>query len=202
MSIVKFCGFKQVEDVEQAISVGCDLVGLNFVEASPRYINIQDAATICQTLKNRMLFVGVFMNHAENEVFEVLDSVKLSFLQFHGAESPEFCRSFDRPYIKSFHVNAEFDFDEARKSYEDAFAWMLDTPSPLGGGSGRSFDWSRFPIGESHVFLSGGLSDANVQEALNACKPWGVDVASGIEEESHQKSHQKMIRFMDAIRYA
>ena len=201
MTVVKFCGFRTQEEIQAAISVGCDLIGLNFVSQSPRYIETETASELSEAYQTRMQFVGVFQNAESTVVKDIVDSVRLTFLQFHGEEPPEYCRSFRRPYIKSFHVDESFDFQVASATYQDAFALMLDSPSELGGGSGVSFDWTKFPQADQKIFLSGGLNPGNVREAIETCSPWAVDVASGIEDENRYKHKESMIRFMNAVRY-
>lgn len=203
MTAVKFCGLRSATDVDAAIHVGCDLIGLNFVPQSPRFVDTEVASKIVTSYGSKMLFVGVFKDPSEAEVRDILDSMALDFLQFSGVESVEFCDSFDWPYIKGMHVAESFNFDSERARYPNAFAYLLDSASELGGGSGTAFDWGRFPRGvQAKVILAGGLNPNNVADAIDQTSPWGVDVASGIENDDHFKNREKMVRFLQGVRHA
>ncbi len=201
MTAVKFCGLRSNADVDAAIHVGCDLIGLNFVTRSPRFIDVATATEVVSTYGSKMLFVGVFKDPSEAEVRAVIDVIALDFLQFSGDESSDFCDSFELPYLKALHVGESFDFEQQRERFPSAFAYLLDSVSELGGGSGERFDWERFPSAtDAKVFLAGGLNPDNVANAISQTKPWGVDVASGIEEDNHAKSRNLMTRFIQGVR--
>lgn len=201
MTAVKFCGLRNESEVESAIHVGCDLVGLNFVPRSPRFVDVIKASELVASFGMKMVFAGVFKDPTETEVCRVLDEIALDFLQFSGDETPDLCDSFDMPYLKGIHVTESFDFEEERERYPNAFAYLLDSWSELGGGSGRAFDWERFPKdSDAKLILAGGLKPNNVADAVRRTHPWGVDVASGIENEDHSKSRELMIRFMQGVR--
>lgn len=201
MTAVKFCGLRIEADVESAIRVGCDLVGLNFVPNSPRAIDPTAAAELVATFGSKMVFTGVFKDPSETEVGDVLAAVALDFLQFSGTESATFCDSFNMPYLKSIHVDESFDFERERGLYPNAFAYLLDSMSELGGGSGKTFDWEQFPIDtDVKVILAGGLQPNNVAAAIEQTRPWGVDVASGIENNDYSKNRELMVQFMHGVR--
>lgn len=201
MTAVKFCGLRTESDVDAAVRVGCDLIGLNFVYESPRVVDVPNAAEIVASFGSKTLFTGVFKNPSDSEVRRVLDQVALDFLQFSGEEPAEFCGSFDMPYLKSIHVGESFDFEREHDRYADAFAYLLDTVSELGGGSGNTFDWDQFPANPSvKVILAGGLNPNNVASAIKHTRPWGVDVASGIENDDYFKNRELMVRFMQGVR--
>lgn len=201
MTVVKFCGLRRAEEVNHAKRLGCDLVGLNFVPASPRFLSANDAKKLVDSVRNKVQFVGVFRNVSNEDVCRTLAKVDLDFLQFHGTESADFCESFEMPYIKSVAVNEEFDLIKVSDEHPKAFAFLLDSPSTIGGGTGTSFAWERFPKSPNRrVLLAGGLHADNVSEAVSQVKPWGVDVASGIEGEHHKKDLQLMSRFIHEVR--
>ena len=201
MTAVKFCGLRSKVDVDAAIRVGCDLIGLNFVSESPRVVETAAASEIVALYGSKMLFAGVFKDPSESEVSQVLDAVALDFLQFSGRETAAFCDSFDIPYLKVAHVAESFDFERERDRYPNAFAYLLDSISELGGGSGRTFDWAHFPVdSDSKVILAGGLSPNNVATAIEQTRPWGVDVASGIENDDRSKNRELMVQFMQGVR--
>ncbi|MCY3857920.1 MAG: phosphoribosylanthranilate isomerase [Gammaproteobacteria bacterium] len=201
MTAVKFCGLRSEADVETAICVGCDVVGLNFVSASPRVIDTVTASKIVGSFGSNMLFTGVFKDQSESEIRRVLNDVALDFLQFSGDESAAFCDSFDMPYLKGLKVSDSFDFEQARDQFPRAFAYLLDSMSDLGGGSGKTFDWKQFPTdADAKVILAGGLTPSNVAMAIQETRPWGVDVASGIENDDHSKNRELMVQFMQGVR--
>lgn len=201
MTIVKFCGMRRRHDIEHAKRLGCDLIGLNFVQASPRYIEPSEAREIVDVLQDQVLFVGVFKDANEEVVNQVLERVELNFLQFHAAESAAFCESFKLPYIKSIAVARDFDFAALSEQHPNAYAFLLDSPSATGGGSGETFSWDQFPQdSKRRVILAGGLNPENVASAIKQTQPWGVDVASGIEGEEHQKDTDLMTRFIHEVR--
>ena len=201
MTAVKFCGLRNESDVDSAIRAGCDLVGLNFVPRSPRFVDIDRASELVASFGMKMVFAGVFKDPAETDVHRVLDEIALDFLQFSGDETPDLCDSFEMPYLKGIHVTELFDFERERERYPNAFAYLLDSWSELGGGSGQAFDWEQFPKNsDAKLILAGGLTPNNVADAIRQTQPWGVDVASGIENEDRSKNHQLMVQFMQGVR--
>ena len=200
MTVVKFCGLRSPEDVGEAVHSGCDLIGLNFVGSSPRCITQETASAIAESHRSSIVFVGVFHDPDASEVDAILSHVDISFLQFSGEESEDFCNSFGVPYIKTMHVGETFDFDRERDKHTTAWAYLLDTATPLGGGTGKTFDWELFPASaDAKILLAGGLTPENVGQAITQLNPWGVDVASGIENAQKKKDRSKMVRFMDAV---
>ena len=112
-----------------------------------------------------------------------LAKLPLDLLQFHGAESGEFCRSFDVPYVKVLRVRAQLDMAALEETYGDACCLLLDAYVPgRPGGTGERFDWSLWPRRSSlPLVLAGGLTPHNVAEAIATLEPWGVDVSGGVE---------------------
>jgi phosphoribosylanthranilate isomerase len=128
--------------------------------------------------------VALFVDPAPAEVREVLDSVPIDVLQFHGSEPAALCRSFGRPYLKAIAVDEGRDLLESLAPYDDAAGLLFDAPPAEGrpGGTGRTFDWSRLPATLPRpLILSGGLRTDNVAGAIRRLRPWAVDVSSGVE---------------------
>ena len=134
----------------------------------------------------------------------VLAAVPLDLLQFHGSEPPDYCRRFDRRYIKAIAMGDDADFTARARSYEDAAALLLDAHASGGqGGTGVSFDWRRVPRDwPQPIVLAGGLGPDNVAAAIAAAAPYAVDVSSGIEQRPGVKDSGKMARFIDEVRRA
>jgi phosphoribosylanthranilate isomerase len=195
---VKFCGLKDPQDLLAAAALGVDAIGLVFHPNSPRNLTIQQAQDLLTVLPPFVTSVGLFANASTARVTEVLQQVPLDLLQFHGEESPEFCRQFHRPYIKALRIQPGVDIIRACDDYHDAQGLMVDAYHPLhAGGSGVTFDWELIPAHcPKPLILAGGLSANNVKAAILQVKPYAVDVSSGIEKQPGVKDVEKMRAFM------
>ncbi len=194
--VVKICGITRVEDAQIACEAGCDFVGLNFVPGTPRFIAPDVGNDIVAHLDSGVRSVGVFWKPSAPFVQSILDSVELDVLQFSGPESPDFCSRFDRPYIKTLRVDAEFCYDRLAAEYQDAWVHLIDSfVKAVPGGSGVSFDWNVWPKKSSFpLMLAGGLNPDNVGEAIAKTQPWGVDVASGVESSDPRRKDPDLVR--------
>lgn len=197
----KICGITSVEDAHAAIEAGADALGFVFYQASPRYIAPLRAQEIISRIAPFPAKVGLFVNPDRDFVSAVVAGVALDILQFHGDEDPEFCGSFDKPYIKAVRMKPGIDLHVVSRRYGDAAALLLDSYSETGrGGTGASFDWSKIPGDLTRpVILAGGLTVANVSRAIAACNPYAVDVSSGVELDKGVKDRTKMIAFIREI---
>lgn len=166
-----------------ACQSGADAVGLMFYPASKRYVNIDQARSVCSVLTPLVASVGVFVEPDPKFVNEMVKELGLSYLQFHGNESPEFCESFSIPYIKAIPVKDGIDLSEIDRRYGSASAILLDTDSATElGGTGKTFVWDKSNYKRNRpIFLAGGLNPSNVSNAIEIAKPYGVDVSSGVE---------------------
>jgi len=165
-----------------AALAGADAIGLNFHPPSPRSLCPAAAAAVASMLPPFVQAVGVFVDPKPEWVVGVLRQVPLGALQFHGGESAAFCRSFGLPYIKAAAVDPDFRFRTLSANYPDAKALLLDAPSGARrGGTGKTFDWKRWPRTSRSLVLAGGLHPDNVAAAIAATRPYAVDVASGVE---------------------
>jgi phosphoribosylanthranilate isomerase len=193
---IKICGLSSTDIAHHAALAGADAIGLMFYERSSRYISIELASTIPAVLPSFVSSVGVFVDPDPHYVEQVLSSVKLDYLQFHGDEDAQFCRSFSLPYIKVIRVRDSMDLKQEEGKYPDASSILLDTFSENSyGGTGESFDWGKSCYGGSKsVLLAGGLTPENVADALKTASPYGVDVSSGVETNG-VKDKQKITEF-------
>jgi phosphoribosylanthranilate isomerase len=133
----------------------------------------------------------------------VLDIVQPQVLQFHGEESPEFCRAFGVPYVKACRVRTGVDLLEYWRPFSDACGWLADAWVEGYGGAGTGFDWSLVPaVRAKPLVLSGGLNPENVGEAIRHVKPWGVDVSSGVESAKGVKDAARIAAFVAEVRNA
>lgn len=204
MTLVKICGITNLDDALAAIAAGADALGFNFYKPSPRYITPQQAREIIEQLPGSILIVGVFVNEESNIVRAIAKEAGLRALQLHGDESPEYCRELAADFyvIKTFAVSDSFDI-QALAPY-NVEAIMLDTKhNNLRGGTGRVFDWSvalRVAPAIPKLFLAGGLSPENVENAVEIVRPFAVDACSALEDRPGKKNHERMRVFINAVR--
>lgn len=199
---VKICGITRIEDALAAVGHGCDAIGLVFYPPSPRYVAPEQARAIAAALPPFVQAVGLFVDATPEEVRAVLAVVRLDLLQFHGDETPEYCRQFGVPYMKAVRVRPETNLLQYAAAYTDAKALLLDTyVSGTPGGTGQTFDWAVIP-GDlpKPVVLAGGLNASNVSEAIKQCRPYAVDVSGGVEREKGIKDADKIAAFMRGIK--
>lgn len=198
---VKICGITRVEDGGAACAAGADAIGLVFYPPSPRAVDIEQAVAIRRALPPFVTVVGLFVNATEETVVETTQRVHLDLLQFHGEETPPQCEGPGLPYMKAIHVDDDADLREASRRYASAKALVLDThDDKLWGGSGRSFDWDLVPADiELPVVLAGGLTPANVADAIVRMHPYGVDVSGGVERSPGIKDAARIAKFIEEV---
>jgi phosphoribosylanthranilate isomerase len=199
---VKICGITRPGDALAAAQAGADAIGLVFYPTSPRYLGTERAVEIRDALPPFVQTVALFVNPDAAQVAQVLGRVRPSMLQFHGEETPEFCAQFGMPFVKAVRVKPGVDALEYLRPFSRAAAWLFDSHVPEYGGVGESFDWALVPVTERSVILSGGLSQANVAEAIRRVRPWGVDVSSGVESAKGIKDAAKIAAFIAEVRNA
>jgi len=204
MTRAKICGITRVEDGIAAARSGADAIGLVFVARSPRHVLPEQARAIAVALPPFVSTVALFVNPSVGEVEAVLKAVRPDLLQFHGEESPDFCRAFGVPYLKAFRVKPGVDLLQSAALYGDAQGWLLDAWSEAAhGGTGERFDWDLIPPDLPRpVVLAGGLSPANVAAAIRRVRPWAVDVSSGVEAGKGIKDAALIAAFMKEVRNA
>ena len=203
MTLVKICGITNLDDALAAVAAGADALGFNFYKPSPRYITPQHAREMVEQLPQSLLTVGVFVDEELEDVRKIAKEVGLRALQLHGDESPEYCRELaDYFVIKTFAVADTFDIQELEPYQVEAI--MLDTKhNNLRGGTGRVFDWSVAKQAASTIpklFLAGGLSPENVQNAVEIVRPFAVDACSALEDRPGKKNHERMRVFINTVR--
>lgn len=198
---IKFCGLTRIEDVDAAVALGVDAIGLVFVPQSRRCVSINQAAQLVARIPPFVSSVGLFMDASEAAVLDVLGSVRLDLLQFHGRESAADCERYALPYVKALAMGDGLDVEYEMTRYARARGVLLDAHrSGAQGGTGERFDWSAIPVAVAHrIILAGGLTPANVAEAVRSVRPYAVDVSSGIESAPGVKSERLMQEFIDEV---
>jgi phosphoribosylanthranilate isomerase len=199
---VKICGITNLADALAAIAAGADALGFNFYAGSPRHVSMKTAAGIANQLPPFVMRAGVFVNAGEDLVTRAIGECGLSLLQFHGDEPPEFCVQFGLMSMKAFRIRDAESLKELPNYQTDAY--LLDAFSPEArGGTGEKFNWELAVEAQKFgkpVFLAGGLTPKNVAAAVLKVRPFGVDVASGVESSLGKKDHAKLRAFIAAVR--
>ena len=202
MTKIKICGIKNVTDALAAMDASADLIGFNFYSKSPRHIDVGICRDIMSVMRRygHITYVGVFVNASVEEIRGTIDTCGLALAQLHGDEMPEMLSALDGRAFKAFR-GIPNDVKEFARSESPAL--LVDAAvKGVYGGSGVTADWSaaaglakRYPL-----LLAGGLNPENVADAVRQVKPWGVDVASGVESEPGKKDAKKMSAFVKAVR--
>lgn len=198
---VKVCGVRSVEEAEAALDAGADALGFNFWPQSRRYIAPSAASDIISKLSPVASTVGVFVNAEVNSIIDVASELRLSAVQLHGDESPEFCAALSPiKTIKAIRVGQDFDLNIIQ-SYPVSMVLLDSKIQGSYGGTGQRFDW-RIAIeakGLARIILAGGLNTENVWEAITHVRPAAIDVCSGVEAEPGRKDFEKLRRFMSVV---
>ena len=194
----KICGITRLEDAQASIKAGCDALGFVFFKESPRYIALDAFKAIAKVLPPFVTKVGLFVNAEPVDIQKAIQSGLIDLIQFHGEETPQFCRQFEFPYIKAVGVSSSVNLLQYEKDFYDADALLLDASHEhLKGGTGQTFDWNLIPNSLSKpVVLAGGLTVDNVKEAIKQVKPYAVDVSGGVEESKGIKNSLKIQAFI------
>lgn len=198
---VKVCGITRLEDALVAANAGADALGFVFYAPSPRAVEPATVAQIIQQLPAFVTTTGLFVNATAGKIQATLEQTRLDLLQFHGDETPEFCESFGRPYIKALRMQPGVDIAALAQTYTGARGILLDTyVQGVPGGTGQAFDWQDIPETLAKpLILAGGLDVDNVRQAIEQVRPWAVDVSGGVEMERGIKCAEKIRAFMHQV---
>ena len=197
---IKICGTTSAEDALLAVSLGADALGFIFAE-SKRQVDVATVAAIVPQLPEGIIAVGVFRNESASRIAEIVSESGLDGVQLHGSEGPEVAQALRDtvPFLVQVFTADDSRLDQLAEYPIDAV--LLDSPTP---GSGKTFDWSRIADlpERRRVILAGGLSAANVAEAIERVRPWGVDAVSGVEAAPGRKDPDALAAFISHARDA
>jgi phosphoribosylanthranilate isomerase len=218
MTWVKICGITNLEDALHAVDAGADALGFVFYEKSPRKAEIETTREIIRELPERVEKVGVFVDHEPEQVLEIVSRAGLTTVQLHGKQLLDRVWSEKVPVEQSLGVHKVIPVipgDSLKDrgvlinegAHDKVFALLFDSQSNSNtGGTGTTFDWrgTRAMVQvlslKIPVIVAGGLTAANVAEAIRLLQPFGVDVSSGVEARPGKKDPAKVHAFIQAVR--
>ena len=197
---IKICGITRAQDAEIAVAAGAQAIGLVFWPGSKRAVSVDQARSICAHLPPFTCVVALMVNPEPALVDEVLESIPVNLLQWHGDESPEFCEQWHFPYIRALRAEPGIDLKAVTAYYPKARGFLVDTVHDgKFGGTGRTFDWNVLPMMfDRPLILAGGLNANNVAAGVRRFQPQAVDVSSGVESAPGIKDPEKIKRFIKA----
>jgi phosphoribosylanthranilate isomerase len=191
---VKICGVTTVEDALMCAEAGADLIGLNFYPKSPRYLSREAATAITTALRalpKPLTLVGVFVNETAETMNAVLDECNIDLAQLSGDESDDVLDTMGERGFKAIRKHPD--------AMSDSSLLLLDAHAAgMYGGTGKTVDWGRAAglAKQCRLLLAGGLTPENVAAAVTTVRPWGVDVASGVESSPGVKDPVKVVSFI------
>ncbi len=209
--VIKICGLTSLKDALSALEAGADILGFNFYPYSKRYIEPTHCKEIITGVKSRMakaVTVGVFVNASMDEIRNVIQVCRLHLAQLCGDEPAEFLVRLGGTGFKALHVQDADGLQAALHNYPPRPlppAYLIDAYSPGEyGGTGHTANWllAAQVAAKAPILLAGGLTPDNVAQAVAQVRPWGVDVASGVESIPGIKDYDKMRRFIQQARNA
>jgi len=199
---IKICGITNLEDALLAAGLGADALGFIFYPPSTRAVAPDAARAIIAQLPPLVTTVGVFVDEDAALVKELAAQVGLDWVQLHGQETPNYCRSLDRRIIKGFRILDAASLEGLKEYQGVVHAFLLDTyKKGQVGGTGETFDWdlARQARNYGPIILAGGLNPANVARAVEVVQPQAVDVASGVEAAPGKKDPGKLRAFFKEL---
>ena len=200
---IKICGITNLEDARSAVSYGANALGFMMYEKSPRKIVKEEVLEIIKELPEEVIPVMVFVNPSSEYVERCLEVSSKLIPQFHGDETPAFCSSFGRDFLKALRVSGKEDLQTIFESYSKSWMLLLDSYQKNDfGGTGKAFEWKNLKGKELNkpYLLAGGLNPENVEKALSLVSCAGLDVSSGVESSPGKKDSIKLKKFIETAR--
>lgn len=208
---IKICGFKRKKDITDAINLGIRWIGLNFYEKSPRFMEEKEAELLIKSLSEDIKKIGVFVNPDEKKLFEMVKKIKLDGVQLHGNEPPSLLDKFKKIFpekilIKAIRVRKFEEVIKKIKLYRTADYFLLDTYTENKfGGTGKIINENLIlekKLPWYKIFIAGGITPENVKEIIKKYKPFGIDVASGVEIAPGIKDIEKIKKLIEEVKNA
>lgn len=199
---LKICGITRLEDGRHALEHGATALGFVFWPGSPRQIAPGRAAEIIAALPAGTTAVGVFVNEPVDRMRAVIAETGITTVQLHGDEPPTYAAALGVPVLRAIAVEHA---EAACAGWPADTTFLVDAADPVRrGGTGQLANWDRAAAlaRRWRIVLAGGLTDANVAEAIARVGPYGVDVASGVEDGPGIKNPEKVARFLARARSA
>jgi phosphoribosylanthranilate isomerase len=204
LSKIKLCGFIDKKTVDLAVECKADLIGFVFYPPSSRNVSPQKAKEISADIGRGIKKVAVFVDLNDEQISQIIENLKPDFLQIHlddFARISEIKNNFKIPIIKAFAIKDSKDLQAIGEYEKIADYFLFDAKSDEVGGSGKSFDWKILSNLKTNKewFLSGGLNEKNIKEAILQTGAKMIDLSSGIEEIKGIKSEKLIKEFMNKV---
>jgi phosphoribosylanthranilate isomerase len=199
---IKICGLTDPENSKQIASLDIHAIGLVFFNESPRAVSIEQANEIIQELPPFINKVGLFVNANSNFVDQVLNSVNIDTIQFHGDESSSDCSQFQMPFIKAIRMREGTNLLSQAEEFSSASGLLLDSfEEDSYGGTGKSFDWNLIKNNlDLPIILAGGLNKDNIMSAIEKTQPYAIDISSGVEVDKGIKDIEKTKEIIEIVK--
>lgn len=201
---IKTCGIKDEAALDAVLARGATHVGFIFFPRSPRHIDPEEAARLATHIGERARTVAVTVDADDSTLDAIIETVEPNMLQLHGSETPERVAEvrarYGRAIVKAFSVRETADL-ERTSAYDGPLLFDAKPPkgADLPGGNGVGFDWAVLEGFDRPFWLSGGLHEGNVAEAVRRVRPAGLDLSSGLESAPGMKDVARIHRFFDAL---
>lgn len=203
---IKVCGMRDVENIKALVELKPDFIGFIFYDKSPRFVGNEMDADYINSIPREIKKVGVFVNATVDFIIQNVRKYGLNYVQLHGNEMPEYCRSLRQKgisIIKAFRVDNDFVFGQVNNYKPHVDFFLFDAKGDGYGGNGVAFDWSILKKYDNQkpYFLAGGISLDNI-EVLDTIipKPYAIDVNSKFETSPGQKDIAKISELITKLK--
>ena len=197
---IKICGITNDQDLKELIKLDINAIGFNRDKDSPRYVPLEFLESSGKYFDEKISPVIVFVNESREGIKKTISYFNNPILQFHGDESQDFCSSFNLPYIKAISMNDKGLLNKILE-FDDALAILLDSGGQkIRGGTGKTFDWKLIPKEiKNNLIIAGGLNSNNITSLIKSYKPYGIDLASGVESKPGKKDIAELKHFLKIV---
>ena len=199
---IKVCGITNLTDLDLVMSLPIDGVGFNLYEKSKRFIDLNEAVKMSEKLPDHFQVFLIFVNQEKEYISKCLAEIPRAIAQFHGEETPEYCESFGRDYIKAIRVKSDTNIEKINKDFKSAKMLIFDSYDEKEyGGTGKTFDLDLLKDKAEVPYLAaGGIDESNFEDALLLNNCIGIDVCSSVEDVPGVKNHSKVESLIKKVR--